>query len=294
MKITITGSLGNVSKQLAANLINKGHQVTIISQDANKAAQIAAMGAVAAIGSVKDTAFLTTAFKGADAVYTMIPPLAASEDYYGDVAVIAANYRQALADAGIKHVVNLSGIGAHVPAGNGLSSAFHQVEQILNQLPDTHIVHLRAGMFYTNFYGHLEMILQQQIIGNNFPGDIRLGLVHPHDIADAATALLSDLTFTGKSFRNMTSDEKTGNEIAAIFGQLTSQPVQWVPFPDEALQQGAMQNGFSAHMASLLAQVGVSIREGRLYADYEKNKVVAGQRKFEDFAGQMLKAVVQG
>lgn len=294
MKITVTGSLGNVSSKLAANLISKGHQVTIISHDANKAAQIAAMGAVAAIGSVRDTTFLTAAFKGADAVYTMVPPLATSEDYYEDVAAIAANYHQALADAGVKYVVNLSSIGAHVPVGNGLSSAFYRVENTLNQLPDTNIVHLRAGMFYTNFYGYLKMI-EQQMVGNNFPGDARLGLVHPHDIADVATTLLSDLTFTGKSFRYMTSDEKTGNEIAAIFGRLTEQPIQWVPFPDEALQQGAMQNGFSAHMASLFAAVGVSIREGRLLEDYEKNKVVAGKRKFEDFAAEMLKvAAVKG
>ncbi|QJB33492.1 NmrA family NAD(P)-binding protein [Chitinophaga oryzae] len=292
MKITIIGSLGNVSRPLAATLINKGHQVTLITQDAHKAEQIAAMGAVAAVGSVTDSTFLTTAFTGADAAYTMIPPLAAAENYYGEVAAIATGYRQALAAAGVKYVVNLSSIGAEQPSGNGLSSAFYQVEDILNQLPDTPIVHLRAGMFYTNFYGNLEMILQQQIVGNNFPGDIPLGLVHPHDIADTAAALLAAPVFTGKSFRYITSDEQTGAGIADIFSRVTGQPVSWVPFPDEALQQGAMQNGFSAHMASLLMQVGVSIREGRLFTAYEKNKEIAGRRKFDAFAAEMMKAVV--
>ncbi len=292
MKITITGSLGNVSRQLATTLINKGHEVTIITQDANKASQIAALGATAAIGSVTDVSFLTTAFKGADAVYTMVPPLGAAENYYEEVAAIATGYQQALTAAGVKHVVNLSGIGAELPAGNGLSSAFYRVEEIFNQLPGTAVVHLRPGMFYTNFYGNLEMILQQQIIGNNFPGDVPLWLVHPHDIADTAAVLLDEPTFTGKSFRYVVSDEKTGAEIADIFSRLTGQPVPWVPFPDEALQQGAMQNGFSAHMASLLMQVGVSIREGRLFAAYTKNKVITGRRKFEAFAEEMMKVVV--
>ncbi|SJZ48575.1 Uncharacterized conserved protein YbjT, contains NAD(P)-binding and DUF2867 domains [Chitinophaga eiseniae] len=292
MKITIIGSLGNVSRQLAATLISQGHQVTIITQDAHKTGQIAAMGAKAAVGSVTDSAFLATAFTGADAVYTMIPPLAAATNYYEEVAAIATGYREALTAAGVKYVVNLSSIGAEQPVGNGLSGAFYKVEDILNQLPDTHIVHLRAGMFYTNFYGNLEMILQQQIVGNNFPGDIPLGLVHPHDIADAAAALLAAPAFTGKSFRYITSDEKTGAEIAMVFSQLTGQPVSWAPFPDEALQQGAMQNGFSAHMASLLMQVGASIREGRLFAAYEKNKVITGRRKFDAFAGEMMNAVV--
>ena len=36
MKITLTGSLGNVSKPLAEILISSGHDVTIISSDAAK------------------------------------------------------------------------------------------------------------------------------------------------------------------------------------------------------------------------------------------------------------------
>lgn len=288
MKIIITGSLGNVSKPLATQLVNAGHQVTVISQDTNKTAAITALGATPAIGSITDAAFLTAVFKDADAVYTMVPPIAASDNYYQDVALIATNYHQALADAGVKHVVNLSSMGAEVPTGNGLSSAFYQVEETLNQLPDTHIIHLRAGMFYTNFYGNLEMILQQHIVGNNFPGDIKLALVHPHDIADTAAALLSGLTFTGKSVRYISSDEKTGNEIAAIFSTATAQPIPWIAFPDEALQQGAMQNGFSAHMASLFVAVGVSIREGRLLADYFRHQSISGKRKFETFAAEMI------
>ncbi|MBC9931305.1 NmrA family NAD(P)-binding protein [Chitinophaga qingshengii] len=288
MKIIITGSLGNVSKPLATQLVNAGHQVTVISQDINKTAAIKALGATAAIGSITDAAFLTTTFKGADAAYTMIPPIATSGNYYQDVAAIADNYRQALAEAGVKHVVNLSAIGAEVPTGNGLSSAFYQVEETLNQLPDTHITHLRAGMFYTNFYGNLAMILQQHIVGNNFPGDIQLALVHPQDIADAAAASLSGLTFTGKSFRYITSDEKTGNEIAQIFSTIVGQSIPWIAFPDEALQQGAMQNGFSAHMASLFAAVGISIREGRLFKGYADHQTVTGKRKFETFAAEMI------
>ena len=70
MKITITGSLGNISKPLAKLLIAAGHQVTIVSSNAGKTADIEALGATAAIGSVADAGFLAKAFTGADAVYT--------------------------------------------------------------------------------------------------------------------------------------------------------------------------------------------------------------------------------
>jgi hypothetical protein len=48
MKITLTGSLGNVSKPLAEILISSGHDVTIISSDAAKKNIIDTLGAKAA------------------------------------------------------------------------------------------------------------------------------------------------------------------------------------------------------------------------------------------------------
>lgn len=74
MKITLTGSLGHISRPLTAILVQQGHQVTVISSKADRAAAITQFGAIPAIGSVEDADFLTSAFTGADAVYTMVPP----------------------------------------------------------------------------------------------------------------------------------------------------------------------------------------------------------------------------
>lgn len=71
MKITVTGSLGNISKPLAETLVKAGHEVTIVSSSEDKRQAIESLGAKAAIGSVGDAVFLTQAFTGADAVYTM-------------------------------------------------------------------------------------------------------------------------------------------------------------------------------------------------------------------------------
>ena len=49
----------------------------------NMPALIQALGANAAIGSVEDVAFLSSAFSGADAVYTMVPPNFAATNWRG-------------------------------------------------------------------------------------------------------------------------------------------------------------------------------------------------------------------
>ncbi len=75
MKIVLTGSLGNISKPLTAELVEKGHSVTVISSNPEKQSAIEALGATAAIGSITDVAFLTETFTGAGGVYSMVPPV---------------------------------------------------------------------------------------------------------------------------------------------------------------------------------------------------------------------------
>src|SRR5437879_4622260 len=92
MKITITGALANIGKPLSEILIKNGHHLTIISNDSQKAKEIEALGAKAAIGSVADVAFLTKAFQNADAIYTMVPPNWGVTDYRQYIAQIGENY----------------------------------------------------------------------------------------------------------------------------------------------------------------------------------------------------------
>jgi uncharacterized protein YbjT (DUF2867 family) len=72
MKIVVTGSLGHISKPLTIELVEKGHQVTVISSKVEKQKDIEALGATSAIGTMEDVDFLTATFMGADSVYTMI------------------------------------------------------------------------------------------------------------------------------------------------------------------------------------------------------------------------------
>src|SRR5690349_13509900 len=109
MKIVVTGSLGNISKPLTQDLVEKGHLITVISRKPEKQKDIEALGARAAIGCIQDVKFLSTTFTGADAVYCMEPP------YNHDLTAerLAHNYVHAIQQSGVKRLVNLSSLGAH-------------------------------------------------------------------------------------------------------------------------------------------------------------------------------------
>ncbi|HXB32156.1 MAG TPA: NAD(P)H-binding protein, partial [Puia sp.] len=166
MKITLTGSLGNISRPLAQILVKAGHQVTVVSSKKEKTAEIQAMGANAAIGSVADVAFLTIAFSGADAVYTMVPPNFAATNWRGYISGVGNNYAKAIKASGVKKIVNLSSIGAHLPEGTGPIKGLYDVEHTLDALDGVAVKHLRAGFFYNNFYANVNMIKHMGILGS--------------------------------------------------------------------------------------------------------------------------------
>ena len=286
MKYVVTGSLGNISKPLAQKLIDAGHSVTIISSKAEKTSQIEALGAKAAIGSVEDIGFLTKTFTGADAVYTMVPPNFGAGNWKKHISGIGENYAAAIKAAGVKNIVNLSSIGAHMPDGCGPVSGLFYVEKAMNGLKGVNVIHLRAGFFFQNFLGNIGMIKNMGIIGGNYGNETTLTLVHTDDIADAAAEELLGLSFKGKSIRYVVSDEKTTNEVAAILGNAIGKPeLPWINFKDEDTLAGMLQAGLPEEIAKNYTEMGAAMRSGEMASEYNSNKpTVFGKTKLEAFA----------
>jgi uncharacterized protein YbjT (DUF2867 family) len=285
MKITVTGSLGNTAKPLTEILVTAGHDVTVVSSNADKKAAIEALGAKAAIGSVKDAGFLSKAFDGADAVYAMTPPNMSGANILTNMKVAGEAFVTALRNAGVKRIVMLTSIGAHLPNGNGPIAGVHAIEQMYNQLEGVSITYLRAGYFYFNFYGNIPMIKGAGIIGANYPATTLMPLVHPHDIAVAAAEELQKQT-GGKNVRYIVSDVRPAGDLAKVLGKaIGKEDLPWIEFTDEQSIGGMTEAGISEEMAGLYTEMGAGLRTGKIQADFEKQgSPVTGQTKLEDFA----------
>lgn len=286
MKFVVTGSLGNISLPLTRQLLAEGHEVTVISSKHEKVEQIEALKAKAAIGSVTDLGFLSRVFSDADAVYTMVPPFFGAPDWKKYIADVGKNYAEAIKIAGVKYVVNLSSIGAHMPDGCGPVSGLFYVEKALNELNGVNVRHLRPGFFYTNFLANIGMVKHAGIIGGNYGDNATLTLVYPGDIADVAAEEMLNLDFKGKSIRYIMSDEKTTSEVASILGKAIGKPeLPWVNFSDAETISGMTQVGIPEEIARNYAEMGEAIRSGEMISDYLKNKPsVFGKTKLESWA----------
>lgn len=291
MKYVLTGSLGHISKPLAAKLISEGHQVSIISSNASNKEAITGMGAEALIGSVEDVAFLSSAFTGADAVYLMIPPKWDPADWLGHMKKIADNYVAAIKTSGVKNIVVLSSVGAHMGTGAGPVDGLAYLESKINEL-DVNAVHLRPSYFYYNLFAMIPLIKNAGIMGTNQPADHKLVLTHTSEIANVAAEQLLKLSFTGKQVVYIGNDERTWADITNVLAKsIGKENIPWVEFTDEQSLNGMLQAGLNPEIAKGYTNMGAALRSGEMEADYWKNHPKQlGNIKLEDFAKEFAAA----
>ncbi|MDB5088452.1 MAG: NAD-dependent epimerase/dehydratase family protein [Mucilaginibacter sp.] len=299
MKIIVTGSLGHISKPLTIELVQKGHEVTVISSKPEKQQDIETLGAKAAIGTMEDVDFLTATFKGADVVYLMEAMGAGSFfDQNFDIMAahnkIANSYAQAVRQSGVLRVVHLSSIGAHTDKGNGILAFHYNVENILKQLPnDVAIKFMRPVGFYYNMFAFIPTIKAQGAIVQNYGGDEKEPWVSPLDIA-AAIAGEIEKPFSGREVHYIASDEASPNDVAEILGKAIGQPdLKWSVIPDEQSLNGMIAAGFNPQVAEGLVEMNASRRGGVLYEDYYHNQPALGKIKLKDFAKEFAAAFNQ-
>lgn len=289
----ITGSLGNISRPLVVGLIKAGKDVKVITSKADKTKEIENLGARALVGDVNDASFVNSAFKGAEAVYVMVPPIWQTSDWRKSQNVIIDNYVNAIKANNIQYVVSLSSVGAHLGKGCGPVDGLYDLEQKLNRIQGIHVKHLRPSYFYNNFLAQIPMAKGAGILGGNYGNNHTLFLVHPTDIAKAALEELLALNFKGNSVRYIAGDEKTGKEIAQTIGKAIGKDLNWVEFTDEQQKQGLLGVGAPEAVAQEYTNMGQALRNGSMQEDMQKNKPAFGSVKLEDFAKEFAQAYNQ-
>lgn len=296
MKYVITGSLGNISKPIAAQLASTGNEVVVLTSDASKVKQIESLGCKAAVGSVEDETFLTKTFAGANAVYLMIPPKWTVTDWIVYQQGVANNYVSAIKVNNITHVVVLSSIGAHMRKGAGPVDGLGYLEEKLAEHKNVNVKILRPSYFYYNLYSMIPLVKQANIIGAAQSADHTLALTHTSDIADAAIEELSGLSFIGQTVRYIASDERKWSEITKVLANAINKPeINYVEFSDEQSLNGMLQSGLNPTIAKGYTDMGKALRTGEMESDFIKNKPAQfGKVKLEEFAKEFAAAYNAG
>ena len=291
MKYVLTGSTGNITRPLTQQLVKAGHAVVVITSNPVHTEAITQSGAEAAVGSVRDAAFLQQVFSGADAVYLMIPSPNDNTPIRDFQRQVATAYITALKQSAVKNVVLLSSVGAHAGSGTGPIDGLAAMEQQLKELTNLNVLALRPGYFYRNLFSMIPMIRTAHIMGSNFGLEgQQIPLADTGDIAAAAGSALLQLSFKGFGYQYIASDYRTAAAIASTIGAAIEQPdLPWVVFSDEQSEQGMKQAGLPESIVEAYVEMGKAFREGLITEDFEKNVPALASVRLEDFAKEFAK-----
>jgi uncharacterized protein YbjT (DUF2867 family) len=288
--VTITGATGNIGKALADRLLHSGVTIRAVARHAERLLPLTAQGAEARVGDMAHTFFLTEAFRGADAVFAMIPPHHTAPDLRAYHLRIAASLAEALHTAGMPRVVALSSNGASLPSGTGPIADLHTFEERLQAIPGLSVVALRPTLFMEDQLASIPLIRSAGINGSAARADVALAMIATRDIAAVAAEYLLAPTFEGYMVRDLLGPrDYTHREATAILGAAIGKPdLAYVELSYEDFRQGLLRAGFSASAADAYVEMYTAINAGRMQSIVRRNALNTTPITLEAFAREVF------
>jgi uncharacterized protein YbjT (DUF2867 family) len=289
--IAVMGATGKTGGAAATKLLASGKKIRVIGRSEERLRKLRERGAETAVGDALDAAFLTSAFRGAKAVYAMAPADVTQPDirsYYGR---FGETIGQAVKSAGVKQVVFLSSIGAELPGGTGPIAGLHDVEERFKTL-GVDVLFLRPGYFFENLYGSLPLIKHQGINGAAMEPDVPVVMTATRDIGAAAADELARGEFRGTSVRELLAPrDYTMAGVTKILGAKIGKPdLKYVRFPDADFAEALVKMGFSRGMAAAFVEMANAFNAGKLRPLEGRNKGTTMPTPFETVADELAAA----
>lgn len=290
--ITIMGATGNTGGKITKALLRAGEKVCALGRSKTKLAELEEAGAETYAGDAKDVDFLLKAFRGADAVYTLLPADPRSVDYCAEQDRQGEAIAKAIGGSGVRYVVALSSLGAELSEGTGPIAGLHAQEERTKQLEGTHVLALRPSFFFENFYFSLPLIRQEEINGDSVAPDLAVPMVATTDIAEVAARALRTRDWTGFAVRELLGPrDLTYAEATRILGERIGVPgLKYVQFSYPDMASLLVQAGLSQSFADLYNEMTRAVNEGKIRSLEGRTPQNTTSTRFEDFADELARA----
>ncbi len=226
----ITGQIGGV---VGRTLLAAGKPVRAVVRDAAKGREWADRGCEVALATIEDAASLMAAFRGAEAVFVLVPPSFDPLPGFPEAQAIGAGLRAVLEAARPERVVYLSTIGAQANQSN-LLSQHTIIEKAISSVAMPLTV-LRPAWFMENCSWDVSPAKAQGMIPCFLqPLDKPVPMVATEDIGKVAAEILRE-PWSGHRVVELEGPARvTPNDISATFTRLLGKPVRMEAIPRQS------------------------------------------------------------
>jgi uncharacterized protein YbjT (DUF2867 family) len=251
--ILLTGSTGSVGLALAQLLSQRGIAYRAMVRDVAKASSLDLAGVEWVQGDFQDPASLRPALDGVDRVFLLAPPVE-------HIDRIEATFLDIAAAAGVRHIVNLSAVGAGIGVPHRFGEWHGQTEKYLQESTLDFTI-LRPNFFMQNLFTMTAMVQQGTLYVP--AGEGKAPFVDVRDIAAVAASCLTETGHAGKIYE-VTGPVAIGYaDIAATLSQVLGRSINYVDIPLEAARSSMLETGMSAWLVDALNELNSGMKENR-------------------------------
>ncbi len=288
--IVVTGATGRTGRAATEGLLAKGEKLRVVGRDAKKLAPFVALGAEPFVGNVEDASAMTEAFKGASAVYLVLPEDISQPDLRAHQERVSDSYAAAISNAQVQFVVDLSSIGAQHAKGTGPIVGLHNQEQKLNRIAGLNVLHVRAAYFMENLFMSIAPLRATGTLPGAFQADAQMPWIATKDIGAYAATRLAARNFSGSSIQELHGQRDISmQEAASIVGKSIGMPnLEYVQVPSRMLGQNLVTMGLPEKTADLLVEMWEGANAGLIVPQESRSATNTTPTTLESFVAEVF------
>jgi uncharacterized protein YbjT (DUF2867 family) len=284
-KILVIGATGNIGKNLTQLLVKNGHATRVTVRPTSRTEELQALDVEMVEADIHNPSSLKVAMNGIDKVFFVTPVVPSMVE-------LSSNIIRAAKEAGVKHLVKISGAGAELEAIT-LAKWHRAVEKVIEK-SEIAYTFLRPNSFMQNIVNYNSHTIKDHGAFYAPVGDGKIALIDARDIAKVAYHVLTEEGHEHKEYYLSGPAAISYHEIADILSSITGKSIKYVDVSAEAARQSMLEAGMPAVIVDALLELNHINKLG--YTAKVSNTVeeITGQRatSFEKFAKDYKDAFV--
>ena len=262
--IVVAAPTSNIGHQVLANILDTGEPIRVIARDPSRLPAHTRECVEVVRGSHGNFDIVSQAFRGADAVFWLVPPSPVAESLEAAYLDFTRPACEAIKSEGVRRVVGVSALGRGTPvAGNaGLVTASLAMDDLIASTGVSYRA-LTMPSFMDNILRQVEPIKSRGLFFSPISGDRKLPVCATRDIAAVAAGLLLKSSWSGIGYAAVLGPEDLSfNDMADIISDVLGKPVRFQQISFEAFKAGFLERGASEAFAQGMTDMMRAKNEG--------------------------------
>jgi len=273
--VLVTGASGNLGREVVKSLSNKGYRVKAATRDRRKISP--SDGVTVVRFDYTERITFAGALDGVRGLSLVAPPM----DPEAPAKLVP--FVQKAKEAGVEHAVFVSALGVD----QNEQAPLRLIERALMDSGLAYTI-LRPNFFMENFStGFIAPMIKHQNGISLAAGDGKTSFISTRDIAEVAATAFSE-AHHGKEYNLTGSEALDHSQVAEIIGDVIGKVVTYHALSEEAMLQGARNQGMPEGAVQYMGILYAVVRAGYMAVVTNDVKNVTGQKPvtFGEFARQ--------